>query len=560
MRLRSNFETGPQSAHWPANLPHVIDVPDENAVENLLRRARRRPISAAMYYYGRCYTYADTLAAVEALAGYLQQQGVARGDRVIVDLQNSPQFVVAFHAILRADAVVVPVNPMSTTDEIDYLAGDSGARVAIIGDEVLERFTPLLRKRFDLLAVARYADALGDTTTDALPEVMRRPPVARPEQSCVDFRDAVAVGCKPRPMSTKGDDIAVLPYSSGTTGRPKACVHLHSAVTFTAAAQATWYGLDESSVMTSFMPMFHVAGMQASMSAGLWAGAALVIMTRWDRDAIPMLFQRHRVTWWSAAPTMIVDVLASDRFAADTFATLKVLTGGGAAMPAAVAEQLQSRYGLRFCEGYGLTETISATHINPLQRPKPQCLGIPIFNTRSVVVDPESLAEVPQGTIGELLIAGPQVMRGYWGRPEATAETLLARDGTYFLRTGDLAYVDDEGYYFIVDRLKRMINVSGYKVWPAEVEALLYRHPAVRECCVISVPDSYRGETVKALVALKEQSRQQVTTDDIIVFARTLMASYKVPRIIEFVDALPRSGSNKIDWRKLQDLEWARTG
>lgn len=558
MKLRANFETGPQSPHWPAGFPHDIGVPDTNAADNLVRSARRRPSSVAMYYYGHRFTYADTLRAVEALAGYLQKHGAVRGGRVIVDLQNSPQFVIAFHAILRADAIVVPVNPMSTTDEIDYLAEDSGARIAIVGDELLERFVPLLQKRFDLLIVARYADALDGGTTDALPEVMRRPPVPLPEHSCIDFREAVAAGLKPRAVGTTGHDIAVLPYSSGTTGRPKACIHLHSAVTFTAAAQAVWYGLDESSVMTSFMPMFHVAGMQASMSAGVWAGAALVILTRWDRDAIPTLFPRHRVTWWSAAPTMIVDVLASDHFEADTFAALKVLTGGGAAMPAAVAEQLLSRYGLRFCEGYGLTETISATHINPLPRPKPQCLGIPIFNTRSVIIDPDTLAEVPQGTVGELIIAGPQVMRGYWGRPEATAEALIERGGVPFLRTGDLAYVDTEGYYFIVDRLKRMINVAGFKVWPAEVEALLYRHPAVRECCVISVPDRYRGETVKALVALRGRQDRQITADDIIAFARTLMANYKVPRIIEFVDALPRSGSNKIDWRKLQDLEWAR--
>ena len=286
-----------------------------------------------------------------------------------------------------------------------------------------------------------------------------------------------------------------MPYTSGTTGRPKACKHPHTTVTYTAASQAKWYGTDATSVLTSFMPMFHVAGMQASMGMGLYAGAALVIMTRWDKDLIPACSSVIGVTYWSAAPTMIVDVLASSGFRDTTFASLKVLTGGGATMPAAVAKELFDRYNLRFCEGYGLTETISATHINPIANPKPQCLGIPIFDTLSVIVDPETLQELRVGEVGEILVSGPQVMDGYWHRPDADAEVFVERDGRRYLRTGDLGYVDEDGYFFTVDRLKRMINVSGYKVWPAECEALLYQHPAVQECCVIAAPDAIpRGD------------------------------------------------------------------
>lgn len=335
-------------------------------------------------------------------------------------------------------------------------------------------------------------------------------------------------------------------------------MHGHSAVTFTAAAQAKWYGLDETSVMTAFMPLFHVAGMQASMSAAMFAGAALVIMTRWDTRLIPVLFERHGVTFWNAAPTMIVDVLASPGFTGRTFVRLKTLTGGGASMPAAVAKRLLDDHGLRFCEGYGLSETISATHINPPARPKPQCMGIPIYDTHSMIVDPETLSPSPTGETGEILVSGPQIMHGYWGRPEADAEVFVTIAGRRYLRTGDLGYVDDEGYFFIVDRLKRMINVSGYKVSPTECEAQLYRHPAVLECCVVSAPDPHRGETVKAFVRLKPECRDEVTAQDIMAFARAIMAAFKVPRIVEFVDELPRSGSNKIDWRRLQDAEWAR--
>jgi fatty-acyl-CoA synthase len=547
-----------RSPFWPAGFDFHLSYPRGSAFGNLERSARRYPDRPAIFYYGAEISYRELLARIEALAGYLQQRcGVRRGDRVMLDMQNSPQFVVSFHAILRADAVVVPVNPMNVVGELDFLAADSGARVALIGDELIERFAGLVGNRFDHVIVARYAEDAPGSPPDPVPEVMRREPVRLPEGRFVDFAQAIAEGRAPSPHLNGEDDLAVMPYTSGTVGHPKACMHHHSGVTFTAAAQAKWYGLDEKSVVTAFMPLFHVAGMQASMSAGLFAGAALVIMTRWDRSLIPALFERHGVTYWNAAPTMIADVLASPDYTEDTFASLKTLTGGGASMPAAVAKRLLERHGLRFCEGYGLSETISATHINPVANPKPQCLGIPIFDTFSFIANPETLEPVPGGETGEILVSGPQVMAGYWRNPEADAKAFVTIDGRRYLRTGDLGYVDEDGYFFIVDRLKRMINVSGYKVWPAECEALLYQHPAVQECCIVSAPDSYRGETVKALVRLRADCRGQISAEDIISFARTLMANYKVPRIVEFVDELPRSGSNKIDWRRLQEKEWA---
>jgi len=350
------------------------------------------------------------------------------------------------------------------------------------------------------------------------------------------------------------DDLCVMPYTSGTTGKPKACVHSHRSVLFTAVAQAEWYRYDDDTVVTGFMPMFHVAGMQVSLNGGIVSGCTVVVMARWDRDLISPLFMRYGVTVWSAAPTMVVDVLHAPNFDERAFGKLRILTGGGATMPAAVAKQLETRWGLKFVEGYGLSETIAATHLNPPDRPKPQCMGIVIQDTFSRIIDPETLEELPVGEVGEIIIAGPQIMRGYWNRPDADAEVFIHRDGLRFLRTGDLGRVDEEGYFFVVDRLKRMISVSGYKVWPAEVEATLYHHPAIQECCVIAAPDAYRGETVKAFVVLKPG--ETLDAEALIAWARTVMAAYKVPRLVEFVDSLPRSGSNKIDWRRLQQAEW----
>ncbi len=550
------FETGPQSPLWQPGAPAEIAVPQGNLCDTLIRSAQAFPESAAMYYFGARYDYARLLADVERLAGFLSARGLQPGDRVLIDLQNSPQYVIGFYAILRANGIVVPVNPMNTAEEIGYFIEDSGARMAIVGEELLDRFAGLVGGPLSGLVRVRYRDMAGDDREESLPPVMTAPAPA-PVEGATDMMEAIAMNLPAPGLVRAGADLAILPYSSGTTGRPKACTHSHSASAFVAKAQVMWYRLDRRSVMTSFMPLFHVAGMMASMATAIYCGAALILMTRWNAEAVPTLFRRHRPSWWSAAPTMVVDVLAASGFSDDCFESLKVVTGGGASMPAAVAARLRDRWGLVFCEGYGLTETISATHINALDHPKPQCLGLPIYNTHSLVVDPETLVPLPQGELGEILISGPQVTSGYWNRPEATAETLVGIEGRVWLRSGDLGYADEDGCYFIVDRIKRMINVSGFKVWPAECEMLLYRHPAVHECAVISVPDPRKGEIVRAVIALHADSVGKVSEEDIITFARGLMAAYKVPRQVEFRTALPRSGTRKIDWRSLQTEAWA---
>jgi len=308
-------------------------------------------------------------------------------------------------------------------------------------------------------------------------------------------------------------------------------------------------------VVLSALPMFHVTGMQAGMNAQIHTAATLVVLSRWDRDCAAMQIERARVTNWSAITTMLVDFLSNPRLKEFDLSSLRVLGGGGAAMPEALARRLEDVIGLPFVEGYGLSETMAPTHINPPHRPKRQCGGIPFFNTDARVIDVETLAELPPGKVGEIIVHGPQVFKGYWKQPEATEQAFLPHDGKRFFRTGDLGYYDEEGYFFITDRLKRMINCSGYKVWPAEVESMLYAHPAIQEACVIAARDGYRGETVKALVVLKKDFNAKTSSQDIIDWAREKMAAFKVPRVIEFVDELPKTSTGKILWRKLQDEE-----
>jgi fatty-acyl-CoA synthase len=294
------------------------------------------------------------------------------------------------------------------------------------------------------------------------------------------------------------------------------------------------------------------------MHATIYAGGTVVIMPRWDRDVTCQLVWRHRVTHWTCIPTMIIDLLASPTLDQYDFSSLVYLGGGGSAMPQAIAERLFDQFHLRFVEGYGLTETSAVTLFNPCDAPKQQCLGVPFISVDARVIDVGSGAAVAVGEKGEIVIHGPQVFRGYWGREEATEQAFITIDGKRFLRTGDLGYRDEDGYFFILDRLKRMINASGYKVWPAELEALMFRHPGIQEVCVIGASDPYRGETVKAVV-VRKRAYSGLTEQDIIDWTRAQISAYKVPRIVEFVETLPKTASGKVMWRQLQEAELSRS-
>jgi fatty-acyl-CoA synthase len=533
--------------HWPPGQPKTLELPRETVYSNLAASAARHPERAAIDYYGTRITYRELKREVDALAGYLQQRcGVARGERVLLYLQNSPQFVIAYYAILRADAVVVPVNPMNRTDELRHYVEDSDARAAIVGQDVLKQIEPL---RLDQVIVAAYSDYLPAANDLPLPEFLRAAAVSD------SWKKALASGLAPGPHQAAPEDLAVMPYTSGTTGKPKGCMHTHSSVQATTVTYLHWRGAQEKSVVLCALPMFHVTGMQAGMNSPIHLAATIVLLSRWDRDCAAMQIERAKVTNWSAITTMMVDFLSNPKLAKYDLSSLEVLGGGGAAMPEALARKLEEVIGLPFVEGYGLSETMAPTHINPPQRPKRQCAGIPFFNTDARVIDPESRKELQVSEVGEIIVHGPQVFRGYWKQPEATAEAFIEHDGKSFFRTGDLGYYDEEGYFFITDRLKRMINCAGFKVWPAEVEAMLYAHPAIQEACVIGARDAYRGETVKAFIVLRKEFAGEIEPAAITDWAREKMAAFKVPRIVEFVEELPRTATGKILWRKLQEEE-----
>lgn len=550
---------------WPRRLPHAITIPATSLWENLAVSARRYPDKTALVFMGTQISYTELHAAAERLAARLHALGVRRGDRVLLYMQNCPQWVVAHFAILRANAVVVPVNPMNRTHELTHYINDSDARVALATSDIapnLVEASALVSagERLQHLVVTHYSDAFGvQGAANDMPQAWREWLCARPPLPVLHggqvhaWAEALASDGPSPPLDAGPDDLAVLPYTSGTTGLPKGCMHPHRSIMHNVVAGCLWAAASADSVVLGVLPMFHITGMVSVMHSAIYGGATLVLMPRWDRDLAGRLISRWRVTTWTNIPTMIIDLLASPHFAEYDLSSLQYIGGGGAAMPQAVAQRLQEQYGLLYVEGYGLTETAAPSHCNPPDRPKQQCLGIPFMGTDARIIDPQTLQELPQGEQGEIAICGPEVFDGYWKHPDATAAAFFELDGKRFFRSGDMGRVDEDGYFFITDRLKRMINASGFKVWPAEVEALMFRHPAIQEACVIAARDDYRGETVKAVVVLRPG--QQVSEEDIIAWCRGQMAVYKAPHLVQFVDSLPRSGSGKVMWRQLQEAQ-----
>ncbi len=557
----------PHYQFWPRRLPHAITPPATSLWDNLAVSALRYPDKPALVFFGETLTYRALADGAERMAACLHSLGVRRGDRVLLCMQNCPQLVLAHFAILRANAVVVPVNPMNRAEELKHYITDPDARVAITTADLapeLARASNALApaQRLAHLVVTQFTDAF-----DAAAAGADAPPAAWHEWLCTvhalpgldggqvhRWVDALACGPAPPPLEVGPEDLALLPYTSGTTGLPKGCMHPHRSIMHNAVAGSLWGTGSPETVALAVVPMFHITGMVSVMHTCIYLGATLVVMPRWDRELAGRLISRWRVTSWTNIPTMVIDLLGSPNFAQYDLSSLVYIGGGGAAMPQAVAQRLLEQYGLQYAEGYGLTETAAPSHSNPPDRPKQQCLGIPFMGTDARVVDTQTLQELPVGEQGEIVVRGPEVFEGYWKQPQATAAAFMELEGQRFFRTGDLGHMDADGYFFLTDRLKRMINASGFKVWPAEVEALMFRHPAIQEACVIGTRDSYRGESVKAVVVLRA-SHADTTEQQIIDWCREHMAVYKVPRSVQFVAALPKSGSGKVMWRALQEAE-----
>lgn len=547
-----------RSPAWPKGVPTSTYSPNCSLSHFLETSALRYPDKPAVIYCGSTISYAELHLRVETMASHLvQKMGVKPGDRVLLLSQNCPQFTVAFYAILRARAMVVPINAMTTSSELAYYITDSGARHAFIAQEHIESITPYLNSeqspRLDAVIVHAYSSELPPQTPEnQTPDWVMAPTTTLNHPKLHAFTDLINIPASPLKEQPTADDLCVLPYTSGTTGHPKGCIHTHRTVAASVASSCQWRGVHSESVILSVAPLFHMLGMQAALNQPIALGATVIMMPRWNREVAAHLIQQYKVSIWSAPPAMVIDFFSQPNIQDYDLDSLALLSGGGAAMPESVARLLDERYQIKFNEAYGLSETASFLHANPINRPKKRCLGLATSNVDSRIIDPETLQLLPQGEVGELITHAPQVMLGYWNNDTANQEAFIEIDGKRFLRTGDLASIDEEGYFFMHERLKRMINASGYKVWPAEVENTLYEHPAIHEACIIGIPDNKRGETVKAVICLKPEFKGTLTAEDLIAWCRQRMAVYKAPHYVAFVDELEKSNTGKILWRAIE--------
>jgi long-chain acyl-CoA synthetase len=503
----------------------------------------RRADAPLLHYFGAALTGREVADASDALACALAARGVTRGDRVALFLQNVPQMPIAVIAVWTLGAVIVPVNPMLRERELAGILADSGARALISLEALHETARPVLPEVAITTSPLEYLDEVPPVLAG---ETRRPPPDAEDLMALI----AAHAGERPAAVAVAPDDIACLTYTSGTTGPPKGAMNLHRNVAFASAVWRDWPQLGQGDVNLAMAPLFHITGLIAGLGASLAGALPLVLGHRFEAAATLELIAARRPTFTVAAITAYQALMRAPGFAAADLSCLRAAYTGGAPVAPAVAAAWRRATGVRLHNAYGLTETTSPLTLTPHGTDAPVdpatgalSVGVPVFDSRVDVLGDDG-APLPPGEVGEIAASGPQVVPGYWGKPEETAIALP--DGR--LRTGDVGYMDADGCVYLVDRRKDMIIASGYKVWPREVEDVLYTHPAVREAAVIGVPDEYRGETVKAFVSLHAAA----TPDELIAHCRERMAAYKYPRAVEIVDELPKSVSGKILRRELR--------
>lgn len=531
---------------YSPGVPQSLAYPQVPLYRFLQNSAARFPARAAILHYdgerGRelsAKSYRALSDESDRFAAALMALGVGKGDRVAYFLQNSPALVVSFYGILKAGAVAVPCNPMYRGEELTYQLQDSGSRVIICDPDLY----PLVR------------EVQGNTALEHI--IVTGELLAREGVHSFDTLLRAHQTLRQYPALSPAEDLALLPYTGGTTGVPKGSMLTHFNLVANALQFGCWFQYREGEeVFIAALPLFHIGGIAGVMSVPIAVGATVLLFRRFHAGGVLQAVQDYRASRFLGVPTMYIAVLNLEDARSFDLGSLQPSRTSAASLPRAVKEAFDTLVGHEvLIEGYGLTETSPLTHANPIHRARAGSIGIPLPDTDARIVDPEEGTRVlPVGKVGEIVVRGPQVMKGYWNKPEETARAL--RDG--WLYTGDLARMDEEGYFCIVDRKKDVINAAGFKVWPREVEEVLYQHPLIRVAAVIGVPDTYRGETVKAVVVLKENHgfpSQGAAQQDIIAFCRRGLAAYKVPRIVEFRDDLPISAAGKVLRRVLRDAD-----
>ena len=558
--MTSIYEQKPWLKSYSPWIPPELEILRETLVQTLKRAVAQGESRPAVYYFGQSLSYAQVDRWSDQLAAALQDLGLKRGDRVVFYLQNIPQFVIAQYAVWKAGGIVVPLNPMYKEKELEYYFRDSGARMLIAQDSGYERVARELAGLIDLDAVITTSGLDFLPSDEPVPKILREEKRIR-LAGTHDFMDLLNKyeGRTFAPLSISPQQAAYFTYTSGTTGPPKGAMNTHENIVFNAKFYTVFLRLGAQDVILAVAPLFHVTGQVAHMASAVYAGIPIILFYRFDPEVALQLVERWKATFTLGAITVFISFMNHPATKKRDISSLQKVYTGGAPVPPAVVESFEKSVGPYIHNAYGLTETNSPSHFTPLGSRAPVdpdsgalSVGVPVCNALSKIMDLETgTRELPPGEIGEIVVNGPMVVPGYWNKPDETAHAI--RDG--WLYTGDVGKMDADGWFYVVDRKKDLINVSGFKVWPRDVEDVLYQHPAVREAAVIGVPDPYRGETVKAFMALKDDWRDRVSPAELIDFCKSRMAAYKYPRVVEIAAEIPKTTTGKFLRRVLRDQE-----
>ena len=564
MEPKEVYLSKPWLKYYPKGVPHEVEVPDKSVPQLFDEMADKYSGKAALIFYGKKIKYGELKTLTDRFAAALADLGVAKGDTVALYLLNCPQYVIAYIGALKVGAKITPISPVYTSKEVKHQLTDSDTKT-IICEEILYDNVEKANVELDhviLSSISDYLPALKRAFgKSALGKAYSGMQVPSPEQikraGLLLFKDLIRKypAQKPDVSVDPEKDIAALPYTGGTTGLPKAAVLTHyNMVALMMQTLSFWPIFEEGrEKIIAFLPFFHIYGQVVVMLNGLAQGATIVLFTTPDIDDILTAMERYQASGFYGVPTLFEYLKEYEKTDRVNWKRLKLIACGADTLHESTIEEWERRTNSKILEGYGMTETSAVSHSTPFDRPKTGSFGVPLPGVTAAIVDVESSEFVPVDEVGELILNGPNIMQGYWKRPESYQETFLEFDGKKWLRTGDLVRMDDEGYFHFFDRKRDLIKFKGYSVFARHVEEILYNHPQIKAAGVVGVPDPKVGNIIKAYVVLQSEARGKISEEEIMEFCRQNLAHYKVPGIIEFRGELPKTDVGKVSRRELRE-------
>ena len=566
MDAKDAYLSKPWLKYYPEGVSENVDIPPISVPELFDQAADKYGGKTALIFYGKKISYKKLKELIDRFATGLADLGVGRGDTVALCVLNSPQYVIAYFATLKVGAKVTPVSPVYTSHEVKHQLEDSGAKTVVCQD-ILYDNVDKAEVELDHVILTSIGDYLPRVKRlfgkSALAKAYRGMEIPTPQYieqaGLLSFLDLINK-YPPQPPHVTIDpenDIAALPYTGGTTGQPKAAILTHrNMVALQAQAYAFWPILREGDeVIMAFLPFFHIYGQTVIMLTNLIQGATLVLFTTPDIDDILSAMERYQASGFFGVPTLFEYLKEYEKTDRVNWKRLKLIGCGADTLHESTIQGWEARTNTKILEGHGMTETTSLNHASPYQRPKTGSFGVPVPNVKAAIVSHDSTEFLPPGEVGEMILNGPNIMQGYWKRPEETREAIIEIDGEKWLRTGDLVSMDDEGYFHFFDRKRDLIKYKGYSVFARHVEEVLYKHPQIKAAGVVGVPDPEVGHFIKAYVVLQTDARGKISEEEVMKFCRENLAHYKVPKVIEFRGELPKTDVGKVSRRELREEE-----